>query len=121
MIRELGLQLIIERITCFLIPTQPVRGECVRIGDRRLQIEAAISIHRQLVRSLQDLEYGFNALQVLRKGRSANLNLHHGISKIEIPLHLILQCRQAFVWIVIATCRIDEYFAAEESPTKTVG
>src|SRR2546429_3093506 len=91
MIRDLGLQLIVQRITCFLIPTQPVRRECLRIRDGILQIKAAICIHSQLVRSLQDLEYGFYASQVLRKWRSADFHLDHGIPKIEIALHLILQ------------------------------
>src|SRR5713101_7072430 len=121
MTRELGLQLIVQRITCFLIPTQPVRGERLRVRDGILQIKAAIRIHSQLVRSLQDLEHGFYAPQVLRKRRSTDFHLYNGIPKIEIPLHLILQCRQVFVRIVVAARRIDKYSVVEVSSTKTVG
>ena len=120
MIRELGLQLIVQRITWFLKPTQPVRGECLRIGDGILQVKAAVCIHRQLVRTLQDFEYGFYAPQVLRERRSTDFHLHHGISKIKIPLHFILQGRQVFLRIVVATRGIDENFVVEESFPKMV-
>ena len=120
MIREFGLQFKIQRVPWFLIPTQPVRGKCAGVGNGILQIKAAVCIHRQLVRILQDFEHRFYAPQVFREWRSADLHLHHGISEIEIPLHLFLQGGQVLVRIVVTARRIDEYFVVENSCTKTV-
>ena len=48
MLRQFGLQLVIERIARFLIPEQSYSRQSARIGNRRLQIEPPVRIHRQL-------------------------------------------------------------------------
>src|SRR6267378_3838520 len=120
MICEFGLQFKVQRVARFLIPAKPVRGECASIGNGILQIKSSIGIHCQLVRTLEDFEYGFYPPQVLRKRCSTDLDLHRRISEIKIPLHLILQGRQVFVRIVVTARRVDEYFVVEDSSPKTV-
>src|SRR5579864_6465211 len=93
---QLSLQLIIERIARFFVPSQIVGLQGTRVSNRRLQVETSVRIHCQLVSALQNLQHSFDTAQIFGERCSADLHLHYAITHIEISLHLFLQGKKAF-------------------------
>ena len=49
MLRQLGLELVIERVARLLVPAQAVGRQRLGVGERGRQIEAAVGVDRQVL------------------------------------------------------------------------
>ncbi len=85
------------------------------VGNRRLHVEPAVSIHSQLIGGLQNFEDGFDTLDVLGERSPANFYFHDGIAEIKITGHFIAKPVQIFARIVIAASRINKNLAFRDS------
>ena len=121
MVRELGLQRVIERIAGFLVPEQAVGLQRARILDRGLEIEAAIGVDRQIFAGADHLDHRFDALQIVGERLAADLHLDHRVAEIEIFLHLVLQRLHVLAGIVIAAGGIHEHLVVDRAAAVALG
>ena len=107
-LRQRRLQRIVQRIAGLLVPEQRIVAQHFGVGDRGLQIEAAIGVHRELRLTADFLQHRLNALAVLVERGAADLHLHHGVAAVEIAAHLGAQSAEVLAGIVVAACRVDK-------------
>ena len=107
-LRELGLELEVERIARLLVPEESVRRERPRVLDRGLEIEAAVRVDRELLARAHDLDHRLDAPQVVVERFAADLHLDDGVAEVEIALHLVLQRLHVLARVVVAAGRVDE-------------
>ena len=120
MLRQLGLQLIVERIACFFVPEQAIRLQRLGVFDGGFQIKAAIGIHRQILACAHDFDHRLDAPNVIRQRITADFHLDHRVAQVEIFLHLVLQCSQILAGVIVATRSIDKHLVVHLTAVVTL-
>ena len=106
--RQLGLQLVVERIARLLVPEQPVARECPRVGEGGGEIEAAVRVYRERRSLAHHFQHGVDTAEVLLEVRAADLHLHHRVAAVQVLLHLVLQLPVVLSRVVVAARRVHE-------------
>ncbi len=104
---QFGLEGIVERIARLLVPEQAIGRERLGIGERGVEIEAAIGIDGEILAVAHHLEHGLDAAQILGERRAADLHLDDAIAAVAIAFHLRLERRQVLARLVVAAGGID--------------
>src|SRR5579883_2875726 len=104
---QLRLKRVVEGIARLLEPEEIIGCQRRGIGERRLEIEAAVGVDGEVLPFAHHVEYGLNAPAILIERGAADLHLDDAVSLLAIAPHLALQRVQILAGIVIAAGGID--------------
>ena len=85
---ERGLQRKVERVARLLVPEERIVAQHLGVGDRGLEIEAAIGVHGELGGRADLSEHRLDTLAVVGEFRAADLHLDDGVPAVQVAAHL---------------------------------
>ena len=106
--RDLAEQSEIERVAWLLEPTQPQRSKRIGIGKCLRASEFGVGVDRKLRMGRQRRLDRFHPPHVLDERQTSDLHLDHGVTGIEMAVHLVLQIFQRLPGGVPATADVAE-------------
>jgi hypothetical protein len=115
------LQLEVERVARLLVPEQVVPRERLRVGDRGVEVEAAVGIDAEPLAIAQHAEDRVDPAQVLVERCAADLLLDDGVAAVEVALHLVLELAVVLARVVVAAGGVDEHAAIRLAVAVAVG
>ena len=104
---ELGLQGVVERVARLLVPKQVVRLQRLGVGERGLEVEAAVRVDGKVPALAHHLENGLDPASVLVQRGAADLHLHDAEAALAIAAHLGLELVEVLARIVVAAGGVD--------------
>ena len=107
-VAQRGLQLEVQRIARLLVPEQVVLRQRLGVGDRGVEVEAAVGVDAQLLAVLQHPQDGIDAPQVFVERCAADLLLDHRVAAVDVAAHLVLELAVVLAGVVVAAGRVDE-------------
>ena len=104
-----GVGLVVERIDRLLEPAQPIGLHGPRVGQRGVEVEAAVGIDGEVLAAAGDLEHPLDALEVVGQRRAADLHLQEAVAELAAAAHLVLQALLLLAGVVVAAAGIDQH------------
>ena len=107
-LRELVLQLVVERVAGLLVPEQRKLFELPGVGDCGRKIETSVGIDRELRFAVDFRQHRLDAPHVLLQRCAADLLLDHREATIDVAAHFGAQLAEILIRVVIAAGRVHE-------------
>nr|GEU28409.1 hypothetical protein [Tanacetum cinerariifolium] len=120
-VAQRGLQFEVERVARFLVPEQVVLRQRLGVLDSRVEVEAAVGVHGQLLAILQHAQHGIDAAQVFVEVGAADFLFHHRVAAVDVAAHLVLELVMVLARIVIPAGRVHENLAVGLAVAVAVG
>ena len=108
-LRELRLELEVERVPGLLVPEQAVGLEGVGVRPGGRQIEPAVGVHREAAPVAHDLQHRLDPPQVLVQRRAADLHLDDPVAALPVAAHLLLEGGEVLARVVVAARRVHPH------------